>query len=476
MTSHLAERPHPMRSLAILSLAALAFSLAQTTLIPALAVLVGQLHTTTTGVTWTLSGYLLTAAVATPLVGRLGDMFGKRRMLVVSLIVFGAGSVVAALGNSIGVVIAGRAVMGVGGGIFPLCFGIIRDEFPRERVSVSVGLISAIFGIGGGVGLVVGGLLLDHASYHWIFWLGAAMAAAAAVATEVFVPESPVRTPGRVDVPGAVLLGVGIVLPLLAVSNANQWGWGSVRTLGLIAAGALVLVGWVAVELRVRAPLAHIRSLSQPVVATTNLATMLVGFGMFGSFILTPNLLESAHRTGYGFGYSATGAGLVILPGALAMILGGPASGLLSRRFGPKVSLALGAFLAAAGLGMLAVAHGTVLALLIFNLVLSVGIAFAFAAMPTLIMESVPAHETGEATGFNTLMRSVGAALGSQVTAAVLAGETIGRSAVPAERAYTTAFTVCAAVALVAALVAVAIPAGGRGQEAVGAVALDAAA
>jgi MFS family permease len=273
-----------------------------------------------------------------------------------------------------------------------------------------------------------------------------------------------------------VLLGVGIVLPLLAISNANQWGWGSARTIGLLCAGAAVLVGWVVVELRTREPLANVRSLLSPVVATTNVATMLVGFGMFGSFILTPNLLESAQRTGYGFGYSATGAGLVILPGALAMILGGPASGLISRRFGPKVSLALGAFVAAAGLALLAVAHDTVLALLVFNLVLSVGIAFAFAAMPTLIMEAVPAHETGEATGFNTLMRSVGAALGSQVTAAVLAGETVGSSAVPAERAYTTAFAVCAAVALVAALVSVAIPTGPRGQEAVGGVALDAAA
>jgi EmrB/QacA subfamily drug resistance transporter len=466
-----------MRSLGILSLAALAFSLAQTTLIPALAVLVGELHTTTTGVTWTLSGYLLTAAVATPLVGRLGDMFGKRRMLVVSLIVFGVGSVISALGNSIGVVIAGRAVMGVGGGIFPLCFGIIRDEFPRERVAVSIGLISAIFGIGGGAGLVVGGVLLDHASYHWIFWLGAAMAAVAAVAAALYVPESPVRTPGRVDVLGAVLLGVGIVLPLLAISNANQWGWGTPRTLGLIVGGAIVLVVWVVVELRTPEPLADVRSLARPVVATTNLATLLVGFGMFGSFILTPNLLEAPVRVGYGFGYSATTAGLVILPGALVMIVAGPASGLLSRRFGPKVSLALGAFVAAAGLGLLAVAHDTVVALATFNLVLSAGIALAFAAMPTLVMEASPPHETGEATGFNTLMRSVGASLGSQVTAAVLAGETIGHTAVPAEHAYTTAFLVCAGVALAAALVSVAIPTGGRGQEAMeGAVALDAAA
>jgi EmrB/QacA subfamily drug resistance transporter len=465
-----------MRSLLILSLAALAFALAQTTLIPALGVLKTELHTDASGVAWTLTGYLLAAAVFTPLFGRLGDMFGKRRLLVISLICFAIGSVVAALGDSLGAIVAGRVLQGVGGGIFPLCFGIIRDEFPRERVGQSIGLISATLGIGGGLGLVIGGLLVDQASYHDIFWLSAAMSAAAAVAVQLFIHESPVRTPGKVDIRGAAVLGAGLVLPMVAIARANDWGWTSAKTIILIVAGLLILVFWVRLQRRTPEPMADIETLRRPPVLVTNIATLLVGFGMFGSFILTPNLLESAQRTGYGFGYSATGAGLVILPGALAMILGGPASGLISRRFGPKVSLALGAFVAAAGLALLAVAHDTVLALLVFNLVLSVGIAFAFAAMPTLIMEAVPAHETGEATGFNTLMRSVGAALGSQVTAAVLAGETVGSSAVPAERAYTTAFAVCAAVALVAALVSVAIPTGPRGQEAVGGVALDAAA
>src|SRR5215203_6225299 len=201
------SRPHPVRSLLILSLAALAFALAQTTLIPALTELARSLNTDASGVAWTVTGYLLAAAVCTPIFGRLGDMFGKRRLLVVALSLFAAGSVVSALGHGLEVVVLGRVLQGAGGGIFPLCFGIIRDEFPRERVASSIGLISATFGIGGGVGLVLGGVLVDEASYHWIFWLGAISAAAAAVMIEIFVPESPVRTPGRVDVRGAIVLG-----------------------------------------------------------------------------------------------------------------------------------------------------------------------------------------------------------------------------------------------------------------------------
>ena len=192
-----------------------------------------------------LTGYLLAAAVATPIAGRLGDMLGKRRLFVASLLVFAAGNVVAALGDTLEVVVAGRVLQGIGGGIIPLAISIIRDEFPAERVPGSIGLISAIFGIGGGLGLVLGGVVTDALSYHWIFWIGAVVAALAALAAQLFVPESPVRTPGRVDVRGAALLAAGLVPPLFAISRANEWGWGSARTLGLIAAGVAVLAVFV---------------------------------------------------------------------------------------------------------------------------------------------------------------------------------------------------------------------------------------
>jgi EmrB/QacA subfamily drug resistance transporter len=447
-----------MRSLLILSVAALAFALAQTTVIPALGELADVLHTDASGVAWTLTAYLLSAAVCTPIFGRLGDMFGKRRLLVISLGVFAAGSVVAALAHTLGLLVAGRVLQGAGGGIFPLCFAIIRDEFPREKVSSSIGLISATFGIGGGAGLIIGGVLVDGASYHWIFWLGAAMAAAAALLTQLLIPESPNRQPGRIDVRGAAVLAVGLTLPLLAIARANDWGWGSARTLGLLAAGIVILAFWVVLQRRTVQPLADVVLLAKPPVLMTNIATLLVGFGMFGSFILIPQLAEAPTSTGYGFGLDATGAGLLMLPGALVMLVAGPFAGVLVRRFGGKVPLSLGAFISAAGLLLMAIDHGTQAAMVAWNLVLSLGIGLAFAAMPNLIFDAVPQSETGEATGFNTLVRSVGASLGSQIAAAILTASVAVGAVLPSGDGYTTAFLVSACVATVAAIVALLIP------------------
>ena len=450
-----------MRSLLILSTAALAFALAQTTLIPALGVLKTELDTDSSGVAWTLTGYLLAAAVFTPLFVRLGDMFGKRRLLVISLGFFTAGSVVAALGTSLGVVVAGRVLQGVGGGIFPLCFGIIRDEFPRERVGQSIGLISATLGIGAGVGLVVGGLLVDHASYHDIFWLSAVMSLLAGVAIELWIPESPVRRPGKVDVRGAAVLGVGLVLPMVGIARANVWGWGSARVIGLVVVGVAILAGWVALQKRTPEPMADIATLRRPPVLMTNVATVLVGFGMFGSYILIPQLAEAPESTGYGFGLSATAAGVLMLPSALAMLVVGPVSGILGARMGNKVPLALGGLVTAIGLLLMGAAHGSEWEILAFNTIASVGIGLAYAAMPNLIVDAVTPEQTGQATGFNAVVRSVGSSLGSQVTAAVLAGSVLASTGLPSDSGYAVAFYISGAVALVAAVAAALIPTSG---------------
>jgi MFS family permease len=410
------------------------------------------LDTDASGVTWTLTGYLVAAAVFTPLMGRLGDIYGKRRLLVISLAAFAAGSVIAAVSAELWVVVGGRVVQGIGGGIFPLCFAIIRDEFPRERVARGIGLLSAIAGIGGGLGLV----------------LGAAMGIGAAVATALLVPESPIRTPARLDIRGALVLAVGLVLPLIAISQAHSVGWGSARTLGLIAAGLVVLGFWVWLERRTREPLADIAALTKPPVLITNVTTLLVGFGMFGSFILIPTLAEAPTSTGYGLGLDATGAGLLLLPGSLAMLALGPLSGILGSRVGNKIPLAIGSALTAVGLGLLAVAHGSPAEVIVFGLVMSSGIGLAFAAMPNLIIEAVPPHQTGEATGFNALVRSVGSSLGSQVAATILAASAI--AAVPTDAGFTHAFAVSAVVAACAGAAALAIP---RARGHVHAPALD---
>ncbi len=456
MTHPQAERPHTTRTLLILGVAALAFALAQTTVVPAIPELMRALHTDESGVTWTLTGYLVAAAVFTPLVGRLGDIFGKRRLLVVALVAFAAGSVVSAVSAQLWVVVAGRVIQGVGGGIFPLCFAIVRDEFPRERVARGIGLMSAVAGVGGGLGLVLGGLLVDYASYHWIFWLGAAMGIGAAVATELLVPESPIRTPARLDLRGAAVLAVGLVLPLVGIAQAHDVGWGSARTLALIGGGLAVLAFWVALERRTAQPLADIAALTRPPVLITNVATLLVGFGMFGSFILVPTLAEAPTSTGYGFGLDATRGGLLLVPGTLMMLAFGPLSGILGGRVGNKVPLALGGALTAVGLTLLALAHGSQGEVIAFAVVMSGGIGLAFAAMPNLIIEAVPPHQTGEATGFNALVRSVGSSLGSQVSATILAGSAV--AGVATDAGFTHAFAVSAGVAACAGIVALAIP------------------
>jgi EmrB/QacA subfamily drug resistance transporter len=452
------DRPHPLRSLAVLAIGALGFALAQTTLIPTLTELRTELGTDTSGVAWVLTGYLLAAAVATPIAGRLGDMFGKRRLFVLSLLVFGAGNVVSALGTSIEVVVAGRVLQGVGGGIIPLAISIIRDEFPAEKVPGSIGLISAIFGIGGGLGLVLGGVITDALSYHWIFWLGAIVAVLGAAAAELFVPESPVRTPGRVDIRGAVLLAAGLVPPLFAISRANEWGWGAPRTLGLIVAGLAVLAVWVLVERRTAEPLVDVRSLVAAPVLMTNITTVLIGFGMFGSFILIPQLAETPEITGYGFGLDATGAGLLLLPGAVAMLVAGPGAGALGARFGSKVPLAIGALVTGVGLFLVGVFHGSQVDVIVWNLVMSVGFGLVFSSIPNLIVSAVPPTQTGQAIGVNTLLRSVGASLGTQATAAVIAGTVAPGSPLPTEGGYTAAFFLCASVAVIAGLAATLIP------------------
>ena len=452
------DRPHPLRSLAVLAIGALGFALAQTTLIPTLTDLRTELGTDTSGVAWVLTGYLLAAAVATPVAGRLGDMLGKRRLFVISLLVFAAGNVVSALGSSIEIVVAGRVLQGIGGGIVPLAISIIRDEFPPEKVPGSIGLISAIFGIGGGLGLVLGGVLTDALSYHWIFWLGAAVAAVAAIAAQLFVPESPVRTPGRVDVRGAALLAAGLVPPLFAISRANLWGWGSARTIGLILVGLVVLTAFVLVERRTREPLVDVDSLVAPPVLMTNVTTLLIGFGMFGAFILIPQLAETPEASGYGFGLDATSAGLLLLPGSLAMLFAGPVSGALGARFGSKVPLAIGAVVTGVGLLLVGLFHDTQALVIAWNLVMSIGFGLVFSAIPNLIVAAVPATQTGQAIGVNTLIRSVGASLGTQVTAAIIAGTVTAASPLPTDGGYTAAFVMCAAIALLAGLCATLIP------------------
>jgi EmrB/QacA subfamily drug resistance transporter len=457
-----APRQHYNVTLAVLALAALSYALLQTMVAPALPEIQHELGATPATVTWVLTVYLLSASVTTPILGRLGDMFGKERMLVAVLVMFAVGSLIAALSNSLALLVAGRAVQGAAGAVFPLAFGIIRDEFPRERVATGIGLISATFGIGGGAGLVLSGLIVDHLSYRWIFWFGLVVVIIATVATHFYVPESPVKSPARIDFAGAALLSAGLTAMLLAVSEGNRWGWGSAEILGLFAAAAILLVAWVRYEQRAPEPLVDIPLLRVRGVWTTNLTAFLIGFGMFGSFILIPQFVQAPVSTGYGFGVGVTGAGLYMLPSAAIMLVAGPLAGTLGTRAGSKLPLLIGTASAALSFLFLSVAHDEGWQIVLAVSLLGFGIGMSFASMANLIVEAVPQHQTGEATGMNTIMRTVGGAFGAQIAAAIVTNHIADGSRYASESGFTTAFVMGTITVTIAFLAATLIPGRGR--------------
>jgi EmrB/QacA subfamily drug resistance transporter len=452
------HRQHYNVTLAVLALGALSYALLQTMVAPALPEIQHELGATPTQVTWVLTVYLLSASIATPILGRLGDMFGKERMLVAVLGLFAVGSVICALSSSLGLLVAGRAVQGAAGAVFPLAFGIIRDEFPRDRVATGIGLISATFGIGGGGGLILSGLIVDHLSYRWIFWFGLVVVLIATVATHLWVPESPVKSPARVDYGGAVLLAAMLSAFLLAVSEGPRWGWTSARIIGLFLVAVVLVFIWAMYERRVAEPLVDIDLLRLRGVWTTNLTAFLIGFGMFGSFILVPQLVQTPEASGYGFGADVTAAGLFMLPSTVVMLVAGPVAGVLAGRVGSKVPLLLGTAFASISFILLAVAHSEAWQIVLAVAFLGLGIGLSFASMANLIVDAVPQHQTGEATGMNTIMRTVGGAFGAQIAATIISNHLEPGTSFPTEAGFTTAFVMGAVSVAVAFAAAAMIP------------------
>jgi EmrB/QacA subfamily drug resistance transporter len=447
-------------TLAVLSLGGLAYAVLSSAVVPALPTIQRDVHTTVTGVTWLLTGYLLAASAGTAILGRLGDMYGKERLLLITLAILAVGTLLAALAGSLPLLIVGRVIQGAGGGIFPLAFGIVRDEFPRERVAGSIGLMSSILGVGGGVGIVMSGVIVEHLDYHWLFWIPLAVIAVAGLATWRFVPESPVRVPGRVSWLAAALMSVGITLSLLAISQTTVWGWGSPRTLLLIGAGIAVSCAWIAVEVRSREPLVDMRMMRVRGVWSTNAAAFLLGAGMYASFIVFPQFAQLPRSTGFGFGASVVVSGLYLLPSTVGMFILGLVAGRFSARYGSKFALILGTGFTAASFALLSVAHAHPYELLIAAALLGVGIGLAFAALGNLIVQAVPPHQTGVASGMNTVMRTLGGALGGQLSATFIADNT--HAGQPTVTGFTDTFAMATGFLLLCLLASLLVP-GQRG-------------
>ncbi|MFE9444740.1 MFS transporter [Streptomyces sp. NPDC006602] len=448
---------------AVLAAGAGVFSMLQSLIAPALPTVQHALHTSQSTATWVMTAYLLSASVFTPILGRVGDLIGKKRTLVAVLVTVAVGCMLAALAPSIGVLIVARVVQGVGGALFPLSFGILRDEFAPSEVSGSISNLSAVIAAGGGVGMVAAGPIVTALDYRWLFWIPVGIVAVATLIALRYVPESPSRAEGQVNWLGAALLSAWLVALLLPLSQAGVWGWGSARVLGLFAAAVALFALWLYTEARSRTPLIDLRVMRLPAVWTTNTAAFLFGAGMYSIWSFLPGFVQTPTSAGYGFGASVTAAGLLMLPMLVAMFLSGVLSGRLEPVLGAKTLLTAGAALGALSCGILTLWHNDQWQVALVAGVFGLGIGLAFASMANLIVGSVPADQTGAATGMNANIRTIGGSIGAAVTSVLVTGR-LQPSGLPYASGYTHGFALLALLCLAAALAALLVPvrSGGR--------------
>jgi len=413
----------PRRSAAVvlstLCLCGIVVSLQQTLLLPLLPNLPVLLDTSADTASWLVTATLLTGAIATPTLSRLADMQGKRRMMAVALAVSVLGSLLGAISEAVPLLIAARALQGVGMALIPIGIAMMRDELPRERVPLGVALMSATLAIGAGVGLPVSGLIAEHLDWHAIFWLTGVVGTVLLVAAMMLLPESPVRTHGTFDFRGAVLLTIALTAILLALSKGAQWGWGSSETIGTTSVGLVVLGYWVHLELRTPSPLVDIRVAARRAVLLVNLASILTGFALFANMLITTVLLQNPVGTGYGLGLDPLETGLWMMPNAAAFALLAPVSAWVTRRFGPQVTLIVGTAITGAAYLARVFLSDNVGQIVVGSVAVGIGTAIAYGAIPTLLMRAVPVTETASANGLNVLLRSLGTSTASATTAAI---------------------------------------------------------
>lgn len=454
---------------AILCLSGTVVALQQTMVIPLLPDFPKILGVSADDASWLVTVTLLTSAVATPIVSRLADMFGKRRMMLISMTMIVVGSLVAAIGGNFVALLIGRGLQGFAISMIPVGISIMRDELPKEKVESATALMSATLGIGSALGLPLSGLIFEHLGWPAIFWLSAIVGVLLIIAVAVVVPESSVRTRGKFDFLGAVMLSTALTAILLAISKGARWGWTSELTLLMFVIGIVTLALWFPYELRVTQPMVDLRTSAKRPVLLTNVASILVGFSMYANNLSTTQQLQMPKISGYGFELGVMAAGLCMIPAGLAMVFFAPVSANITKRFGAKITLIVGGTVLALAYIARVFLTGSIALIIISAAVVSIGTAIAYSAMPMLIMRSVPITETASANGLNSLLRSVGTSTSSAVVAAMLTSMVIPSGpgeGLPSIDAFNNIFWLAALAAVAAAAAAAFIPRRGAKPEA----------
>jgi MFS family permease len=409
---------------------------------------------------WLTTSTLMAAAVATPSLSRLADMYGKRRMILVSLSTMALGSLLAAVSSSLAVLIVARTMQGVGMAVIPISISIMRDEMPRGRLSSAVALMSATLGMGAAVGLPLSGVIYTHFGWHALFWVSALTAVIMIGAILLVVPESQVRSGGRFDIAGAVLLSGILACVLLGITKGGHWGWNSPQTLLTFSTALALGAIWLPWELRIQQPLVDLRTNTRRTVLLTNVTSVLIGFAMYCNMLSTTQILQMPTSTGYGFGLTIIQAGVLMLPAALMMATMSPVSAMITRKFGARNTLGIGASVLTIGYLLRIVFMDQIWQIVLGAMIVSCGTAIGYAAMPLLIMSAVPVTETASAIGLNTVLRAVGTSTSSAAVAAILTIVTLsnGEGVFPSPMAFQYVYAIAAAAAVCGALITRGLP------------------
>jgi EmrB/QacA subfamily drug resistance transporter len=408
--------------LLVLSLGALDFGLEQALIVPALPAMAAHYRATLSEVAWLATGFLLASIVAVPLLGRLGDLFGKRRVLLFAYAAFAAGSLVSALAGSIGLVIVGRIIQGAGAAFAPLTLGLLRDLAPPKRLPHRIGFVVGMAGAGAAVGVLLSGILVDDVSVPAIFWFLFGIGIVLVVGALAFVPESPVRKRVPIDLLGAAALGSGLAALLLAISKGNDWGWSSARILGLFAGSALLLAAFVAVERTVPQPLVDLRLVLARPFAVANFCGLVFGFAFYLAAYLIPQMAALPEASGYGLGLNTLQIGYILLPTGIASLVGAWVGGLHVDRIGPRLLVAAAGGLGIGAYASLLVSHDSAVSLGAASAVLGLAWGLVLTGLLPLIVRKSDPDKTSVAASMNVILRNTGTAVGTQVAFALLIG------------------------------------------------------
>jgi MFS family permease len=461
----------PGRIVALLAIGGIVVAMTQTLVVPIVASLPTIFDAPASDTSWIITITLLVGAICTPVSGRLGDLYGKKRMILISLLPLALGSAVCAIATTVPVMVVGRGLQGLAAGFIPLGISMLHDLLPKERTAGAISLMSSSLGIGGALGLPFAAAVAEFASWRILFWLITACAAVLGVVIwrAIPAPAPAVRTgvPTPFDYVGVLGLAAGLVALLLAISKGAEWGWTSPLVLGLFGGAVVVLLAWGWWELRTPDALVDLRTTARPVVLLTNLASVLVGFAMYAQSLILPQLMQAPAETGFGLGQTMLQMGLWMAPAGIAMTLMSPVGARITQAYGPKTTFVIGGLVMSLGYGLSALAMDTLAGLAATAFVASAGVGFAYGAMPAIILGAVPATEKAAANGFNTLMRSIGTSTSAAVIGVVLArmSTSFGDHTLPTESGFQVALLLGCGVAVGAAALAATIPVKKPGEQ-----------